>query len=190
MFDGQTNEQLFVEYRRTGNEECFAEVYNRCYDKVCGYVRHRFGEYAKEDIVQSAFLQAIKYKDTYKEEGKFLTWLISIAIGQGTDRWRRKKNRNFHLSQLDPSLNHWCDPAVPDVSSDNLISTETALLVRRGLGLLPRHIRLIFLMRFFEYKTHEQIAMDLDIPLGTVKSRMFRGYVQLKSMTILEKAYG
>lgn len=130
-----------------------------------------------EDLVQETFLKVYLYRDKYTPSAKFSTFLYRIARNTGIDYLRKKKA--IPVSFEDDLLE---EPAL-DTSRSSEIDVKGDL--EKALLLLPEKLRSVIVMSYFEDLKYQEIADILEIPLGTVKSRMSFAMNQLKE--IMEK---
>ncbi len=131
-----------------------------------------------DDLTLEAFGKAFKKLPSYAPKYAFSTWLFKIAINNCIDHMRKKK---LHLLSIDDPIG---DEGKNDFSnnlqSNTLDPEETYIrgqkvkLMRKVLGQLNVKYRLMIELRFFEDLSYEEIAQELDIPLGTVKAQLFR----------------
>lgn len=126
-----------------------------------------------EDLVQETFLKVYLYRDKYAPTAKLSTFLFRVARNTGIDYIRKKKAipMSFEGDLLEA-------PAAKGRNSENdwQSSLEKALLK------LPEKLRSVVVMSYFEDLKYQEIADILEIPLGTVKSRMSFAMKQLKDL--------
>lgn len=131
-----------------------------------------------QDVAQEAFIKAFKALDNFRGESAFYTWLYRIATNTA-------KNHLVARSRRAPPLDWDIDEAVLYDESDRLheVDTPEANLAREELKLaidaavndLPDELRTAFYLREFDGLSYEDIAAIMDCPIGTVRSRIFRG---------------
>jgi RNA polymerase sigma-70 factor (ECF subfamily) len=127
-----------------------------------------------EDFVQDVFLRMLKYRHTYRAEGKFITWMFSIAHNVKTDHYRRKKpgaksiDERTDLPSLDP------DPL------ESLEDKDRTERLSKALALLPEEKREVLLLSRYQDLKYEEIARILGCKVGTVKARV---HYALKELT-------
>ncbi|MGC8893697.1 MAG: RNA polymerase sigma factor [candidate division WOR-3 bacterium] len=147
-------------------EDYMERIYNLCY-----YMTGE-PEVARE-LTQESFLRAYKALDRFRGESSHYTWLYKIALNRcRTYLKKRGKERNVSLDELEDA--GW-DPA--EDPPDNMLEIMT---VRKALASLPPEHREILLLFYFDELKYEEIAEALDIPMGTVKSRLARAKSALK----------
>jgi RNA polymerase sigma-70 factor (ECF subfamily) len=136
-----------------------------------------------EDVVQEAFIQAYLKLDTFQQNSRFFTWLYRIAFNFALAK-RRKKKGNVSLDESRESVG--MDPEFEGDAPDVRMSRcEDVALVHRALAMLTDDHRSILVLREMEDMAYEEIADVLTISIGTVRSRLNRARLALKSQ--LEK---
>jgi len=131
-----------------------------------------------DDLTLEAFGKAFRKLPSYAPRYAFSTWLFKIAINNCIDHIRKKR---LHLLSIDDPI----EPGGAHDFSSNLKSnalnpeqmfmrTQRVKLMRRMMGKLSHKYRLMIELRFFEELSYEEIARELEIPLGTVKAQLFR----------------
>ncbi len=139
-----------------------------------------------DDLTIEAFGKAFSKLSSYVPRYAFSTWLFRIAINNGIDHIRKKR---LHMLSID-------EPIDGEGSSDysgNLRSStldpeqeyiryQRVQLMREMLGRLNQKYRLMIELRYFEELSYEEIATELDIPLGTVKAQLFRAKEMLGNL--------
>jgi RNA polymerase sigma-70 factor (ECF subfamily) len=135
-----------------------------------------------EDLVQEVFIQIWNKAATFAEaKGSVYTWVVTIARREAIDRLRSSQNMSKGQNQDDDSvLFQLPDAAYTSNPLLAAISSEYEGLMRDGLTLLTEDQRTIIEMSYYEGYTQRQIAERLHIPLGTVKTRMRQGLINLR----------
>lgn len=131
-----------------------------------------------EDLTQEVFVKVFQNLYRFQEtDAAFSTWLMSIARNQAIDHYRRRREERLRRAQ---------DPAILDAVSapgqgplGDVEQEERVQLVRSGLRALPPELREPLVLCDLQGLPYEEIAGVLDIPLGTVKSRINRGRLEL-----------
>lgn len=136
------------------------------------------------DLTQDAFIRLFRALPQYNGESRFTTWLYRLVVNLGRDELRRRGRQvqivppSADEEELDPMMavaddDRWSDPA------QALDSQELRDQVRRALGQLEEHYRLVLTLYYFDDMKYTDIAEVLDIPLNTVKSHIRRGKERL-----------
>lgn len=142
------------------------------------------------DLAQETFLKAFQSLRRFKGESKFSTWLWTIALNLRTSKWRRRRTERKADgisvgAAPDDDGRAALDPPVADDPAQTIQSEEMNAAVQRAIQALPIDYRKVIVMRDIEGLDYEEISKMLKIPDGTVKSRLHRARMELK--TRLEK---
>jgi RNA polymerase sigma-70 factor (ECF subfamily) len=137
-----------------------------------------------EDVAQEAFIRAFRKLESFREESKFSTWLMSITINEARTRLRRQALvRMEPLDQL-PDEDKSISPALlrdwREIPSDALEREEIRNLIQRAVEELPRIYREVFVLRDVEELTTGQTAEALNISIPSVKVRLHRARLMLQ----------
>jgi len=138
-----------------------------------------------EDLVQEAFMKAFRALPSFNEEYAFSTWLYKIAINNCIDHMRKKRLKTYSMNKPVQSKDGEIEREFPDTSMSpdkKLLSDERATLIENAIDDLPENYKVAIVLRHSEEKSYEEIAQILNIPLGTVKARIFRAREMLKKM--------
>ncbi|HZB00663.1 MAG TPA: sigma-70 family RNA polymerase sigma factor [Actinomycetota bacterium] len=128
------------------------------------------------DASQDAFVSAIRKLHTFRGEAAFTTWLHRVTVNTCYDSLRRKRRRPL-LHVLDDEGEERPDPAPP--VPDHAERVGLSIDVERALRTVPDEFRVVLVMADVEDLPYDRIADILQIPVGTVKSRVFRGRAAL-----------
>lgn len=151
------------------------------YDRYSGYVyaltlKMMGSTREAEEITQDVFWQLWKNRIQYDpERGRFSTWLFAITRNRCLDRLRSMQ-RKPHIQSL---VEHSPEPQKQDVE-ENIYAAERRQIVQQALNLLPDPQRQALELAYYQGMTHSEIAGQLEVPLGTVKSRIKLGMQKLK----------
>lgn len=177
--DPLTDEQLFERYR-SGESEALRTLIERHHDDLLRFLTRLLGDrVAAEDVFQDAFLQVHISQDSFDISRRFRPWLFTIAANKGRDYLRKKgRRRTVDLSAPvgggDGREATFMDLMEIDIPApgDAMDVGERDAEVQRALDGLSPPLREILLLAYFQRLSYAQIAEDLGIPLGTVKSRL------------------
>jgi RNA polymerase sigma-70 factor (ECF subfamily) len=157
-----------------GEKEVFRILLNRHREKVRNIIFITLSEFDPiDDIAQEVFITVYKNLKNFRYESQFTTWLYRITINKCKDYLRKKKVRKIFLP-VDDDYNFQ--------TSEIDENDDIRLIVRRALDKLPEKLRIPTLLRDIEGLTYQEISQALDLDLGTVKSRIFRGREALKKL--------
>lgn len=176
----RSDENLLADYRN-GKADALRTLIERHHEDLLRFLIRLTGDrQAAEDVFQEAFLQVHISADTFDPTRRFKPWLFTIAANKARDMLRKKVRRQeVDLSApIGPRGNDegqtfvdlmQVDVPAPDAALD---ARERDEQVQRALDRLSLPLREILLLAYFQKLSYAQIAEDLDIPLGTVKSRL------------------
>ena len=173
------DDATLVERSRAGEPAAFGELVTRYQDRLYNTLVRVCGD-AEEarDVTQEAFVQAFVKLDSFRGNSAFYTWLYRIAQNTAISRRRRRKP----TSSLDEAREAaGVEPADPDARPEaNLEREEQAIQVRAALATLSEEHRSVLVLREIEGYDYETIGEMLEVPVGTVRSRLHRARMQLK----------
>ena len=131
-----------------------------------------------EDLTQDIFLKIFKALGTFDRRANFQTWIISISRNLCIDHYRSvRKERETIAREIDAST---LTPASKDVGPLRALEHQDVRdLLRRALDQLPVALRTAVVMRDLQELSYHEIAQALELPEGTVKSRINRGRIEL-----------
>lgn len=174
-----TDEDLLSEYRH-GNHQAFTELVSRYQRELFHFLVRFLGSRASaEDVFQEAFLQVHQSADQFDLSRRFRPWLFTIAANKARDLIRTQARRptNPLQASINPSSEESGEfidliSAVEQTPDKPMLEAELQGAVRRTIASMPEHLREILLLSYFHQFPYKQIGEILDIPLGTVKSRL------------------
>ena len=135
-----------------------------------------------EDVVQDAFLQALRKLDTFEGNSQFYTWLFRIARNTAISKMRRKKPTvSLDSTAFQPRLDFPDDGPRPSTEMERR-ERQTELM--RAMDQLSSEHREILILREMEEQNYETISEVLNLPVGTVRSRLHRARLQLKELLL------
>ena len=165
------DEQLMVAFSQ-GSSEAFGELFQRYKQAIYGFFRRRVADPVHaEELTQEAFLALVRCGSRYEPRALFRTYLYAIALKILRAHRRKAAFRATFLRNRDQT---------PDALHHD--GTESALWVRRAIAKLDPIDREILMMREFEQLSYAEIAELLRLPVNTVRSRLFRARVALRSL--------
>ena len=188
-YKNYTDEQLINEFK-DGINPAFDEIVYRYKDRVVNFLfRYTGNRDDSEDLAQDAFIKLYRSKHLYQEIAKFSTWFYTIAINIAKT-YVKKKNKlsTLSISDYDPENDKDFDiPAnvlEPDEETNARIENY---YIQKAINSLDDTYKEAIILRDIQDLDYEEIAKILDIPIGTVKSKINRGREKLK--VILKDIY-
>lgn len=156
-----------------GDQEAFAQLVERYTGLVYSLAVQRVGNHHDaEDVAQTVFLKAWKALPGFRGDAAFSTWLYRMTANAATDLLRQRGRRETPLSLDDPDLPQTAHPGPGPVERAQEAERREALA--DAVDALPEQARAILLLRELEGLSYEEIAAALDLPMGTVRSRLAR----------------
>lgn len=173
------NDDQLIEQTLEGNRDAFGELVTkyqvRLYNTMIQVVGNREDAY---DVTQDAFMQAYLRLDTFRQSSKFYTWLYRIAFNAAIGMRRRYRMYRASESIQQDMNDQFVDrERRPD---EKLISEENINVVREVVNGLEDDFRSVVVLRELEEFSYEEIAEILDIPIGTVRSRLHRARIMIR----------
>lgn len=182
-------EDQFIERLKRSDPAAFEKLVNERSGEIYGLL-YRLTENTEEarDLTQETFLRAFQSIGQFRGESDLRTWIYRIAINQARNRWRwwRRRHRDSTVS-IDAADANGNSSIIAQLSSGNSGNPEHGALahereraLRKALSGLRRVYREAVVLRDIEGFAYEEIAVALDISVGTVKSRLARGRQELR----------
>lgn len=177
---------LLVESALAGDEKAFAQLMSRYKDAIYFMLLKMVNNKSDaEDLTLEAFGKAFKNLQQYSPNFAFSTWLFKIATNNCIDFLR--KRRGVYVSIENNPDNGDNDNQVRLRSADpnpeeKMIRIQKAVLMRRIVHRLKPRYRILVELRYFREYSYEEIAKELNLPLGTVKAQLFRAREMLFKM--------
>lgn len=149
------------------DEAALEEAYSVYGPALLSYLRRLVGVDDAEDVLQRTFLDVWRNAARYQPQHRFSSWLFTIAHHRAVDTVRRRRDRVVDVASM-RSL-------VGEDGRELAQRYADAAEVRAALDLLPAHEREVLRLAYFADLTQREIAIHLDVPIGTVKARASRG---------------
>ena len=168
---------ILVEQAKMGDEKAFSSLLNRYRDSIYFMLLKMVNNTSDaEDLTIEAFGKAFRFIDSFTPEYAFSTWLFRIATNNCIDFIRKKQLSPPPIDQAQEDVDNMTvniQSDLPDPEERLINAQETAVLREIVSQLKPRYRKLIELRYFKEY-SYEEIAAEMNLPIGTVKARLFR----------------
>jgi len=166
-----SDELLMLAFCR-GSKEAFAELFSRYKQPLFGFFRRRVVDPAQaEELTQETFLAVLRASARYEPSALFRTYLYAIGLKILRAYRRKTAFRATFLGTASPLR----EPALES-------ATEAEVLLRQAVGKLDRLDREVLLLREFEQLGYAEIAEVLQLPVNTVRSRLFRARMALRDL--------
>ena len=162
-----------------------AEFYGRLVDKYSariinlGYAMMG-NRHDAEDVAQEAFVRAYKGLARFQKKAKFSSWLYQIALNLCRDRLRQRRGKTLvSIDDLDPTTAARIDRS-PATAQDIVEAKDLGRIVALAMADLPEEQREVITLKEYQGLTFQEIADTLGVPVSTVKTRLYRGLVQMR----------
>lgn len=130
-----------------------------------------------DDLVQECFIKAFSALKSYSVDYAFSTWLYKIATNHTIDFLRKKKLQTMSIDRPIQTKDGEVEYELPDTSyrpDRHIVEDERKTIIQEAIDQLPGKYHRVIVMRHQQEKSYEEIAVELDLPLGTVKAHIFR----------------
>lgn len=175
------DEELFLKFRESRNRDYFTQLVQRYERELFAYLRRYLGNSEMaEDVFQATFMQVYLKREHFEEGRRFRPWLYAIATNQAIDSQR--KSRRHRMASIDRvaggtegdeagHLLHLLTSDEPNPDS-HVMTEESRQWVQKSLGELSDQMRQVVDLVYYQGLKYREAAEALDVPVGTVKSRM------------------
>ena len=183
--DSQLDDSTLIDETLAGHSMAFGTLVEKYQDRLANSVTHVVGSSEDaRDVVQDAFVQAFVKLNTFKRNSAFYTWLYRIAFNLAISRLRRKRPTVSIDSARDIS---GAEPIDSQTGPDGRMEqADRAQRVQQALSCLSEEHRAVLVLREMEDYSYDTIAEILDLPVGTVRSRLHRARMQMRDQLIDE----
>jgi RNA polymerase sigma-70 factor, ECF subfamily len=177
-----TSDEQIVERALSGDADAFGELVRRWERRIYALAYGILGrDEDARDVAQETFIAAFRNLSGFRGEAKVSSWLHRIAVNQCITRQRRAKVRGETSLEGAAEDKHMQFAAPANESPARFVEgRERTEAVRRAVGALPPELREVLVMKEFEELTFQEIADTLQVPLSTVKSRLYTALKQLR----------
>jgi RNA polymerase sigma-70 factor (ECF subfamily) len=177
--DQDPRDAQLVEAALAGDRDAFGDLVQRYQDRLFNTLLRVVGSHEDAaDAVQDAFVQAYTKLESFRGASQFYTWLYRIAMNMALSRQRRRRPAASVEHAKEVAGEEPLDAA--EGPEETVLSQERVEHVQAALDDLGEQHRKILVLREIEGCSYEAIAEILELPVGTVRSRLFRARVQLK----------
>ena len=180
-------DQSLVRSSLNGDTEAFGQLVRRYQDRLYPTLLRLTGSPDDAlDLLQEAFLRAFQNLGRYRGQSSFFTWVYRIAVNLAISERRHRKTSPSHAAKQGLDQLENLPASTQEDPSLRLERAEEEQRIQNALMRLPDEGRVIVVLRDLDGLSYEEIAEALQIPIGTVRSRLHRARTELKQ--ILERA--
>ena len=173
MDERDLEERLIKDISR-GAEDAFKELYEATCKKVFRYLfMLTNNQQMAEDVLIETYTEVWRSAKKYKGHSKVLTWIIGIARNLAMNEFRKGRIKECEMDE---------DVAYPPDQFSGCVEAETSEILEKALGQLPVKHREVFDLVFLQGMRYEDISKIMDIPVNTIKTRVFYAKEKLKNI--------
>ena len=178
-----TDEQLIKKFQEV-DVGAYNQIVYRYKDRLLNFINRFLNDVDRsEDLVQDTLLKLYTHKDSYKEIAKFSTWLYTIAANLARTELRKiKRRKTFSVTELSHDDREFIIESTDVGPGEENFSQNFEKNVQRALAELPDDFKTIIILRDIQELSYDEISKIVEVPLGTVKSRINRGRVKLQQL--------
>ena len=184
MSDFELSDEILIKKFQEGDVGAYNQLVFRFKDRLLNFIYRFVNDLdLAEDLVQDTLLKLYTHKDSYQEIAKFSTWLYTIAANLARTELRKKKRRKtFSVTELSREDREFIIVSSDVDPSEDLSSQDFEKNIQLALAELPDDFKTIIILRDIQELSYDEISKIVDVPLGTVKSRINRGRVKLQQL--------
>jgi len=167
-----------VEQALAGREPAYNELMEKYRNALYRHIQRMVRDKGEvDDLVQECFIKAFSALRSYSADYAFSTWLYKIATNHTIDYLRKKKLPTMSIDRPIQTRDGQLDYELPDVTyrpDRHIVEDQRRKIIQEAIDTLPPKYHRVIVMRHQQEKSYEDIARELDLPLGTVKAHIFR----------------
>jgi RNA polymerase sigma-70 factor (ECF subfamily) len=187
LSDKAKSDLALVEEAKKGNEKAFASLMNRYRDSIYFMLLKMVNNPSDaEDLTIEAFGKAFRSIDSYEPRFAFSTWLFMIATNNCIDFVRKKQSSPIPFDQNNPGMDNITSNIQSDLPDpeEALINDQKIATLRKIVNQLKSPYREMIELRYYKEYSYEEIASELNLPIGTVKAQLYRAKTLLYNIFI------
>lgn len=169
---------MLIRSALAGEQNSYERLMKKYYNLIQSLVyKMIFNKEDVEDLTQEAFIKAFNSLHKFNREFAFSTWLYKIATNNCIDYLRKKKLTTFSIDKEISSEDDDLRFEIPDEEhkpDKRVMNEQRKKIIEQAIDSLPVKYKRVIILRHKEEKDYEEIAEELNIPLGTVKAHLFR----------------
>ena len=184
MSDFQFSDEILIKKFQDGEINAYNEIVYRYKDRLFNFIYRFLHDVERsEDLVQDTFIKLYTHKNSYQEIAKFSTWLYTIAANLARTELRKlKRRKTFSVTELSRDDREFIISSDDSDPSEGHLSNNFEKKVQNALSELPDDFKTIIILRDIQELSYDEISKIVELPLGTVKSRINRGRLKLQQL--------
>ena len=178
-----SDEELINKFQK-GDVGAYNKIVYRYKDRLFNFIYRYLNDLDRsEDLVQDTFLKLYTHKDSYREIAKFSTWLYTIAANLAKTELRKiKRRKTFSVTELSYDEREFEFKSIDNDPDEEKKLHNKENKIQKALSKLPDDFKTIIILRDIQELSYDDISRIVNVPLGTVKSRINRGRVKLQEL--------
>jgi len=176
----EQDDAKLVTASQAGDQDAFAQLVQRHQRRVFNLVFRMLQQYEEaNEVTQEAFLAAWQGLPSFRGDARFSTWLYRIAYNCSLKQLeQRKRDKALQVAMQEEHLLEYTSS--DERANAELEARDSQALVHEHLSLLPAKYRIVLVLRHLQEMTYEEMAEILTVPIGTIKTHLFRARNLLK----------
>ena len=171
-------DRILVGLALEGDQQAYQKLMDKYSGALTSHVQKMVRKQGEvDDLVQECLIKAFSALKSYSADYAFSTWLYKIATNHTIDFLRKRKLKTMSIDQPISTKDGEVEFELPDTTyrpDRHIVEDERRMLLQAAIEHLPEKYHRVIVMRHQQEKSYEEIAMELDLPLGTVKAHIFR----------------
>ena len=176
--ESSEQDRILVRQALDGNEQAYKVLMEKYRNALTLHIQRMVRKQGEvDDLVQESFIKAFSALDSYSVDYAFSTWLYKIATNHAIDYLRKKKLQTYSIDKPRETKDGELEFELPDVTyrpDKHILADQRKQLIQNAIDALPPKYHRVIVMRHQQELSYEEIARELDLPLGTVKAHIFR----------------
>ena len=184
MSDYQLSDEILIKKFQDGEIDAYNEIVHRYKDRLYNFIYRFLNDMDRsEDLVQDTLIKLYTHKNSYQEIAKFSTWLYTIAANLAKTELRKlKRRKTFSITELSYDDREFIISSSDSDPSKDHLSQNLEKNIQNALSELPDDFKTIIILRDIQELSYDDISKIVELPLGTVKSRINRGRLKLQQL--------
>ena len=178
-----SSDQSLIDQTLAGRREAFGQLVERYQHRLYHGLLHALGSAEDaQDVAQDAFVNAFEKLASFKGQAAFYSWLFRIALNAGVSAKRKTRRMTASVEARREATG--LEPTDDDPSNEPshaMHVSDRQRLVRQALSELSDEFRIALVLKEMDGMSYEEIATVVDVPLGTVRSRIHRARLELRA---------
>jgi len=176
------DEKRLIARAKEGDMEAFEHLVRRYQQSIYYICRRMTGVHqTADDMSQETFIKAYFSLSRFKDEMNFFSWLRKIAINNSLNYLKSHKREEL-LGERENTITENASSTLQELPQETLLRNRLEQKFRKALDALPADQKTIFMLRFYQNLSYKEIAQSLNLPNGTVMSRLNRARKKLRSL--------